>query len=155
MQLGVVAVIVLLQALLIAALLVQAARRRRAEAALRDAEDNSRRIMDSTRAVPWVADVATWNCTYVGPQAVKVFGFPLERWYEPDFWTLHIHPEDRAAAIATCLGLRGRRRLRARLPHLPDSSDAGAIRRARVRGVNRGAVIGPWSNGFAPRASLG
>jgi PAS domain S-box-containing protein len=43
----------------------------------------------------WEADGRTWNITYVSPQVVEVFGYPLEQWYEPNFWIEHVTPDDR------------------------------------------------------------
>ncbi len=74
-----------------------------AEAALRESEARLRRLLETTRAVPWEADATTWQFTYVGPQAVDLLGYPVERWYERDFWPDHIHPEDRERAIEFCL----------------------------------------------------
>lgn len=77
--------------------------RKRAEEKLRESEENFRRLVETTSAVLWQADVETWNFTYVGPQAVKLLGYPLEQWYEKDFWVSHIHPDDRQRAVDTCL----------------------------------------------------
>src|SRR6266481_5089428 len=79
--------------------------RRTAEESLRESEQNFRRLVETTAAVPWLADVETWVFTYVGPQAVRLLGYPLERWYEKDFWTSHLHPDDKEFAIKTCLAL--------------------------------------------------
>jgi PAS domain S-box-containing protein len=39
----------------------------------------------------------------VGPHAVKLLGYPLEQWYEKDFWVSHLHPDDKEFAVNTCL----------------------------------------------------
>ncbi|MEE9161012.1 MAG: PAS domain-containing sensor histidine kinase, partial [Gammaproteobacteria bacterium] len=48
------------------------------------------------------ANAKTWQFTYVGPQAVKLLGYPVKQWYEKDFWPDHIHPEDRDYTINYC-----------------------------------------------------
>ncbi|MDP2577719.1 MAG: PAS domain-containing protein, partial [Candidatus Palauibacterales bacterium] len=74
-----------------------------AEAALRESRARMLLLLETTNAVPWEADATTWQFTYVGPQAIKLFGYPLDHWYRQDFWPEHIHPDDRERAIAFCL----------------------------------------------------
>ena len=76
--------------------------RKRAEVALGKSEERLRQLLESTRVIPWEADARTWRFTYVGPQAVKILGYPLEQWYEDGFWAEHIYPEDRVSAIEFC-----------------------------------------------------
>ena len=95
--------IIAIQAAMIGNLLLARARRRRTAAVLRESEENLRRLVETTAAVPWQADVETWAFTYVGPQAVKLLGYPLEQWYQKDFWVSHLHPDDKKFAIDTCL----------------------------------------------------
>ncbi len=61
-----------------------------------------RRLLESTRVVQWEADARTWVFTYVGLQAARLLGYPVERWYEPDFWATHVYPEDREWALRHC-----------------------------------------------------
>ncbi len=77
--------------------------RKVAEQQLWESEENFRRLVESTAAVLWQADPETWAFTYVAPQAVKLLGYPLEQWYEQDFWVSHIHPDDRQWAVDTCM----------------------------------------------------
>jgi len=44
-----------------------------------------REILERTPLVPWTADAQTWRFTYVGPQAVKLLGYPQEEWYGDNF----------------------------------------------------------------------
>ncbi len=73
------------------------------EEALRDREARLRFLLESTHAIPWVADAHSWRFTYVGPQASTLLGYPLDAWFEQDFWAHHLHPEDRENAITFCL----------------------------------------------------
>jgi len=77
--------------------------RKQAEERLRQSEENFRRLVETTTAVLWQADSESWIFTYVAPQAVKLLGYPIEQWYEKDFWVSHIHPDDRERAVNTCL----------------------------------------------------
>ncbi len=76
--------------------------RQQAGQALRESRERLRRLVETTNAIPWEADAKTWQFTYVGPQAVIRLGYPINDWYEKDFWTTHIHPEDRDYAIDFC-----------------------------------------------------
>lgn len=84
--------------------------RQRAEEALRRSEERSRLLLETTRAVAWEADARIWQFTYVGPQAASLLGYPQDEWYKKDFWTAHLHPEDREAAVAFCLEASRERR---------------------------------------------
>ena len=84
---------------------------RLAEASSQASEEHVRRLLEQTSAIPWQADPETWMFQYVGPQAVRVFGYPLEAWYEEGFWEQHLHPDDRDRAVAFCAeALRGNER---------------------------------------------
>lgn len=93
----------ILEALLIGVLLAESRRRRRSNRALRASEANLRLLLETTAAVPWQADIKTGAYTYVGPQAANLLGYPLEQWYEKDFWISHLHPDDKEFAIRTYL----------------------------------------------------
>ncbi len=75
--------------------------------ALRESEERLRLLLETTNVIPWEADATTWKFTYVGPQAVDILGYPIERWYEPDFWTSHIHPDDVDFAVGYCVDHAG------------------------------------------------
>lgn len=62
--------------------------------AIRRSEEQFRSLLECTQAVPWEYDLDAEIFTYVGPQAERMLGFPLERWYEPGFWISRVHPED-------------------------------------------------------------
>ncbi len=66
-------------------------------------EERLRFLLETANILPWEADAESWRFTYVGGQAVKMLGYSVEQWHEPDFWTAHIHPEDLERTIAVCL----------------------------------------------------
>jgi two-component system sensor kinase FixL len=77
--------------------------RKQVEEELRASETRLRLLLDSTRAVPWVADAQSWQFTYVGSQASNLLGYPAEQWCaDKDFWVQRLHPDDRDEAIAFC-----------------------------------------------------
>ncbi len=77
--------------------------RLRIEESLTRDQTRLRLLLETTDAIPWEADPTTWEFNYVGPQAVKLLGYPLEDWYDVDFWMSHIHPEDREWAARYCV----------------------------------------------------
>ena len=44
---------------------------------------------------------------------------PADAWWQPDFWTTHVHPDDRAVALALQQQLHIKDRMRARIPLPP------------------------------------
>ena len=92
--------------------LAQSASAQRAPLALKQAKNNTstlaklassearfRTLVEGTGVILWEYDAQSAICKYVSPQAAKL-GFPLEDWQQPDFWSNHVHPEDRDWAVA-------------------------------------------------------
>lgn len=59
-------------------------------------------VLEAANIIPWEADFQSWRFTYVGSQAERILGYPIDRWYENDFWTSAIFPEDQDFAIEFC-----------------------------------------------------
>ncbi len=70
------------------------------EKALLDSEEHFRSLVETTTAIPWEYSVEKERYSFVGPQAMKVLGYPVEDWYQDDFWRERIHPDDRATVEA-------------------------------------------------------
>ncbi|MCP2730787.1 PAS domain S-box protein [Limnofasciculus baicalensis] len=71
--------------------------------ALRQSESRFRHLAESLNLIPWEADLITLEFTYIGPQAVRLLGYPLTEWYgNPQFWVNCIHPDDRNWAVSYC-----------------------------------------------------
>jgi PAS domain S-box-containing protein len=82
-------------ALLAADLARETAERTQAEKTLRQSEERLQRLVETANVVPWEAIRATGRFTYVGPQVVKMLGYPEEAWLEEGFLAAHVHPDDR------------------------------------------------------------
>lgn len=52
-------------------------------------------LLEATKILLWEAEVQNWRFTYVSEHAKKILGYPLAKWYEPDFLASHLHPEDK------------------------------------------------------------
>ncbi|HET8580126.1 MAG TPA: PAS domain S-box protein, partial [Nitrospiraceae bacterium] len=74
-----------------------------AEETLSVVEERFQQLLDTTDVLAWEADGETWQFTYVGPQAPKLFGYPVEQWYQKNFWIDHLDPRDRKDAVEFCL----------------------------------------------------
>jgi PAS domain S-box-containing protein len=59
-------------------------------------------LLEVTHVLPWEADFATAQFTYVGGRAVELLGYPISDWYQSDFWPAHLHPEDRELVMSRC-----------------------------------------------------
>ena len=76
--------------------------RKRAEEELRESKERFQRLVETTNAIAWEADLQTWSFTYVSPQVSKLLGYESAEWYDKDFWINHLHPEDRDYAVNLC-----------------------------------------------------
>ncbi len=69
---------------------------------LKDSERHYKELVETTTAIPWEIDLSSWRFTYVGPQAVRVLGYPVTDWYQENFWREHIHPDDTEFTLKFC-----------------------------------------------------
>jgi PAS domain S-box-containing protein len=57
-------------------------------------------LLEVAHIIPWEADFAGFRFTYVGEQAEEVLGYSVAEWYTPNFWSSHLHPDDRERAVS-------------------------------------------------------
>ncbi len=67
-----------------------------------------RDLVDSTDGLVWEADARSGQFTYVSRHAERLLGYPIERWYDHEFWKLHIHPDDRKWVLNYVAGMAER-----------------------------------------------
>ena len=77
--------------------------RKRAELDVEKTQRKFQQLVGSIDGIVWEVDAATFEFTYVSPQAERLLGYPLSEWFEtPNAWIKYLHPEDRDAALSFC-----------------------------------------------------
>ncbi len=74
--------------------------RKQAQDALSLSEERFRRLVESTKVVPWEMDPDTLRYSYVGPQGTDLLIYPSADWLELGFIEKIILPEDRDATLS-------------------------------------------------------
>jgi PAS domain S-box-containing protein len=70
---------------------------------LESTEQSYRQLVESVQVILWRRNIQSSVFTFVNREAEALLGYPLENWLtQPNFWTEHIHPEDRALAESSC-----------------------------------------------------
>ena len=73
--------------------------------------DRYRELLDYVQAIVWRGNAQTFQFTFISPYAETLLGYPVQRWLdEPNFWSDHIHPDDRESAVAFCAKATNERR---------------------------------------------
>ena len=78
--------------------------RKHMENTLRESEEKYKTLVEGMNVITWSYDIETDNYTYVSPAAERLLGFPLERWFDGDFWYNIVHPDDRERVISLSKG---------------------------------------------------
>lgn len=82
--------------------------RKRVEEALKTSEQRFRDMVNTTDGIVWEADATTFTFTFIGKQAERLLGYPVEDWLKPGFWVEHLHPDDKNWAPEYCAACTGR-----------------------------------------------
>lgn len=77
--------------------------RKKAEDALFLNEQNFRILVEHINAIPWRFDLKNNRFTYIGKQAERILGYPIETYTDLDSWSKKIAPEDRQDAVQFCV----------------------------------------------------
>ena len=67
---------------------------------LRESKDRFRRIVEGVDAMVWEFDIDKNRFIYMSPHARTILGYSQQELYQPGFWQMHIHPDDRDSAEA-------------------------------------------------------
>lgn len=59
----------------------------------RDSKEHLIKLL-GTRIMSWKGELERQRFTYVSEHAVKMFGYPVAAWYDPDFLISHMHADD-------------------------------------------------------------
>ncbi|MDW7740466.1 MAG: PAS domain S-box protein [Bacillota bacterium] len=65
------------------------------EISIKESEEKYRTLAESAGAIFWEYDIAANSWIYVAPQVTKILGYKPDEWCRNQFWTEHIHPDDR------------------------------------------------------------
>ncbi len=80
--------------------IIDVTERQAVEAALREAEDKFRTLVEHIPAATFTISL-TGEYLYVSPQIERLLGYPMERWNDGRaFWTSIVHPEDVSLVVA-------------------------------------------------------
>jgi len=77
--------------------------RRKAEIKIRESQQQLENLINTIDGIVWESDAQTFQFKFVSKQAEKILGYPVEAWFEKNFWQNHLHPDDKSWAINFCI----------------------------------------------------
>jgi hypothetical protein len=57
-----------------------------------DSDEQLSKLLEAAEIVVWEADCENFDFNYVSEEAVRLAGYEIDEWYQPDFFASHIHP---------------------------------------------------------------
>jgi len=76
--------------------------RKKIEHTLKEREQQYSTLINDIDAIVWEVSLPDLLFTFVSEPATKMLGYPIDDWYQKNFWLDHIHPDDREAAFSYC-----------------------------------------------------
>ncbi|RZJ70706.1 PAS domain-containing protein [Flavobacterium sp.] len=74
--------------------------RKESEKLIYNSQQKIESLVNTIDGIVWESDFENDNISFVNAQAEEISGYPVEQWLsEPNFWTNHVHPEDRESTI--------------------------------------------------------
>ncbi|GJM04530.1 MAG: hypothetical protein DHS20C09_05210 [marine bacterium B5-7] len=77
--------------------------RKQTEIALQEREHQYSELINDIGAIVWEVSLPDLSFIFVGGPAEKILGYPLDDWYQKNFWLDHIHADDRDTAYNYCV----------------------------------------------------
>jgi diguanylate cyclase (GGDEF)-like protein/PAS domain S-box-containing protein len=62
-----------------------------------------KKLLESTKAIPWKLDWSTMKFAYIGPQIEALLGWTPQSWMTVNDWAERMHPEDRQWVVDFCV----------------------------------------------------
>ena len=75
---------------------------RQSKEAHRLSEQRFKNLVDTTGGIVWEVDIESDRFSYISKNAERILGYSIQAWKQQNFWSEHIHPEDRQQAISYC-----------------------------------------------------
>ncbi len=72
--------------------------RKKIELSLKEREQQFSTLINDIDAIVWEVSLPDFRFTFVSAPAKKILGYPIEDWYQENFWLDNIHPDDRDSA---------------------------------------------------------
>lgn len=74
----------------------------RAQSILKKNNDRYKTLVDGTGVIAWEFDPVRNKFTFVSGHAKALLGYPIKDWYQEDFFSRLLHPEDVQKAVSYC-----------------------------------------------------
>jgi diguanylate cyclase (GGDEF)-like protein/PAS domain S-box-containing protein len=62
-----------------------------------------KKLLESTKAIPWRIDWSTMQFSYIGPQIEALLGWTPESWVSAKDWSDRMHPDERQWVVDFCV----------------------------------------------------